>query len=79
MCTVTCMTLKNMRTEGRRGGLSPLNVHFGSGHDLAVRGSEPRVGLCADGSQPGARFGFCVYLSPCPSPATMLSLSISQK
>ena len=36
---------------------------FGSGHDLAVREFEPRVGLCADSSEPGAYFRFCVSLS----------------
>ena len=36
---------------------------------------EPRVGLCADGSEPGACFGFCVSLSLCPSPIRALSLS----
>ena len=35
----------------------------GSGHDLAVCEFEPRVGLCADGSEPGACFGSCVSLS----------------
>ena len=37
---------------------------IGSGHDPAVREFEPRVGLCADSSEPEARFGFCVSLSP---------------
>ena len=43
---------------------------FGSGHDLAVREFEPCVGLCADSSEPGACFGFCVSLSLflCPAP-----------
>ena len=36
---------------------------FGSGHDLAVGEFEPRVGLRADSSEPGACFGFCVSLS----------------
>ena len=48
---------------------------FGSGHDLTVCGFEPRVGLCADGSEPGACFRFCVSLSLCPSSARTLSLS----
>ena len=42
--------------------------HFGSGHNLAVREFEPRDRPCADGSEPGACFGFCVSLSltlPC--------------
>ena len=38
----------------------------GSGHDLAVCGFKPRIGLCADSSEPGACFGFCVSLSLCP-------------
>uniref|UniRef100_A0ABI7WM50 protein-tyrosine-phosphatase n=1 Tax=Felis catus TaxID=9685 RepID=A0ABI7WM50_FELCA len=45
-----------------------LNRLSGSGHDLPVRGFEPRVGLCADSSEPGACFGFCLSLSlllPC--------------
>ena len=44
---------------------------------LRVREFEPRVGLCADSSDPGACFGFCVSLSLCPSPARALSLSLS--
>ena len=42
-----------------------------------VQGFEPRAGLCADSSEPGARFGFRVSLSLCPSPARALSLSLS--
>ena len=34
---------------------------------------EPRVGLCADNSEPGACLGFCVPLPPRPSPACALS------
>ena len=50
-------------------------TYLGSGQDLTVRGFEPRVMLCADGSEPGACFGFWVSLSLCPSPACALSLS----
>ena len=46
---------------------------FGSGHDLTVGEFEPRVRLCADSSEPGAYFRFCVSLS-LPSPAHALSL-----
>ena len=53
---------------------------FGSGHDLTVCGFQPRIGLCADVSEPGACFGFCVSLSfslsLCPP---QLALSLSQK
>ena len=50
-----------------------------SGHDLVDHELEPPVGLCADGSEPGACFGFCVSLSliPCPPPRCALSLSLS--
>ena len=53
--------------------------NFGSGYDLTVGGFEPRVGLCADSSEPGTRFGFCVSLSLCPSPTCALSLSLKNK
>ena len=45
--------------QGRLGGSVSWASNFGSGHDLAVRGFEPHVGLRADSSEPGARFGFC--------------------
>ena len=59
---------------------------FCSGHDLTVREFEPRVGLCADSSEPGACFGFCalclsVSLSlslSAPPPTHTLSLSVSK-
>ena len=50
---------------------------FGSGYDLTVCEFEPRVGLCADSSGPGARFESCVSLSLCSFPAHALSLSLS--
>ena len=36
---------------------------------------EPFIGLCADESEPGACFRFCVSLPLCPSPTHALSLS----
>ena len=39
---------------------------------------EPRVGLWADGSEPGACFLFCVSLSLCPSPVHALPVSVSK-
>ena len=47
---------------GRLGGSVGRASDFGSGHDLTVHEFEPRVGLCADLSEPGACFGFCVCL-----------------
>ena len=52
---------------------------FSSAHDLTVREFEPRVGLCADGSESGGCFGCCVSLSLCLSPAHALSPSLFQK
>ena len=61
---------------GRLGGSVGWVSDFGSGHDLTVREFENRVGLWADGSEPGACFRFCVSLSLCPSPVHALSLSV---
>ena len=46
----------------------------GSGHDPVVHEFKPHVGLCADSSESGARFGFCVSLALCPSSTHPLSL-----
>ena len=40
-----------------------------------AREFEPRIGLWADSSEPGAGLGFWVSLSSCPSPSHALSLS----
>ena len=55
---------------------------FSLGHDLTVRGFRPHIRLCADISEPGACFGFCVSLFlPLPthtlSPSLSLSFSLS--
>ena len=63
---------------GAPGWRSRLSVRLQPGHDLAVREFEPRVGLWADGSEPGACFRFCVSLSLCPSPVYALSLSVAK-
>ena len=41
---------------GLPGGTVGRVADLGSGHDLTVRELEPRIGLCADGSEPGACF-----------------------
>ena len=66
--TVTSKAWHPGAPGGSVGGASD----FGSGHDLAVDEFEPRVGPCADGSEPGARFGICVSLCLCPSPTYAL-------
>ena len=63
------------RLGGSFGGTSD----FSSGHDLVVHEFKPRVGLCADSSEPGACFGFCVSLSLCPSPVHALPLCLKNK
>ena len=54
---------------------SRISEDFGSGHDLEVGEFEPCVGFCAENSEPGACFGFCVSLSLCTSSAHSLSPS----
>ena len=69
----TRMILLKGTLEGRLGGSVGWAADYGSGHDLAVRGFEPRVGLCADSSEPGACLGFWVSLSlslPCSRSAS---------
>ena len=61
-----------------RATQAPQASDFGSGHDLTVREFEPRIRLCADSSEPGACFGFCVSLSLSAPPLFMLSLSVSK-
>ena len=63
----------------RLGGSVGQASNFGSGQDLVVLEFEPRIRLCADGSEPGACFGFCVSVALCPSPTHTLSLSRLQK
>ena len=50
-------------------------LDFGSGHDLLVRGIEPRVGLCTDSAEPAWD-----SLSPSlsASPSFTISLKINQ-
>ena len=49
--------------------------NFGSGHDLTVRGFQPRIRLCVDSSEPGACFRLCLPLSAPPLFTCCLSLS----
>ena len=44
--------------SGAPGWRSRLSVRLQPGHHLEVREFEPRVGLWADGSEPGACFRF---------------------
>ena len=64
---------------GRLRGSVGWVSDFGPGHDLTVCGFEPRFGLCADSSEPGACFEFCVSLSLSAPSLLTLSLSASQK
>ena len=55
--------------------------NFGSGLDLTVWEFKPHVGLCADSSEPGTCFGFCISppLSALPMLMLCLSLSLNNK
>ena len=65
---------------GHLGGSVGEVSDFGSGHDVTVCEFEPRVGLCADSSEPGACFRFCVsLLSAFPLLSLSLSLSLCPK
>ena len=64
---------------GAPGWLLSWACDFSSGHDLAVRELEPRIGLYADCSEPGACFRFCVSLSAPPLLTFCLSLSLQTK
>ena len=63
---------------GRLGGSVGEASTFSSGRDFMVGGFKPRIRLCADGSEPGACFGFCVFLSLSAPPLLMLCLSLSK-
>ena len=62
------LSLKKWIKTGAPGWLSRLSVRLRSGHDLAIHVFEPRIRPCADSSEPGACFRFCVSLSLWPSP-----------
>ena len=67
-CRLITASLKYI-VQGAPGGLRSMIS--------AVCEFESCVELCADSSEPGACFTFCVSLSVCPSPTHALSLSLS--
>ena len=68
-----------MQAEGRLGGSVGWAADFGSGHDLVFREFEPHVRLCADSSEPGACFRFCVSLSLTLPRSCSVSLCLKNK
>ena len=74
---ITLHFLKTIYFEENPGGSVGEASDSSSGHDLAVQEFEPRVGLCADSSEPGACFGSWVSLSLFP--LLTLCLFVSQK
>ena len=73
---------KKQSVTGRLGGSVDSASGFGSGHDLAVHGLEPHIGLCADSSEPGACFGFCLPLSlclPCSCSVSKINKTLKKK
>ena len=75
------MSFKGWLLAGRLGGSIGWASDFGSGRDHTVCEFEPRVRFCADSSEPGACFEFCVSLSlPLPCSCSLsLSLSVKNK
>ena len=73
---INFINLFKKQLGGAPGWRSQLSVRLQPGHDPVVREFEPRIGLWADGSEPGACFRFCVSLSLCPFPVHVLSLSV---
>ena len=65
--------LNFLLVSGCPGGSIGQATNFGSGQDLTVCGSKPRIGLCTDSLEPEAYF-----LSLCPS-LCLQSASLSQK
>ena len=70
-------SLRFTHGRGTSGGSVGWASDFSSGRDLMVRELEPCSGLCADNSEPGAYFTFCVSLSDPPPLALYFSLSLS--
>ena len=76
----TFIKLIIIKTRGVPGWLSQLNVQPTSAQVRISRSVslspalEPHVKLCADSSELGACFEFCLTLSLCPSPAHSCSL-----
>ena len=68
--------LIELDTGGHLGGPVGYASDFGSGRDLVVCEFEAHVGLCADSSEPGVCFRFCVSPLSAP-PMLMLCLSLS--
>ena len=61
------------------GVLSRLSIQLWFRSRFHIHGFKPCIRLCADSSEPGAWFRFCVSLSLCPSPTSSLFLSLSLK
>ena len=67
--------LLKIQILGVPGWLCQLSIWLRLRSDLTIHEFKPCIGLCADSSEPGAHFGFCVSLSLWLSPTHTLSLS----
>ena len=74
---ISLVVNSNRTIVGCLGGSVGWATNCGSGHDLTVCEFQPCIGFCADSSEPGACFWFCVSPSLYPSPPHALSLHLS--
>ena len=72
-----CHSGKKKKNQGRLGGSVSEASDFSSGHDLMVCEFKPRVGLCADSSEPEPASD-SVFPSLSAPPLFMLCLSLSE-
>ena len=76
-----CKLLRNWWGGGHLGGPVGWASDFGSGHPLMDRGFELHIRLCAESSEPGACFRFCLPLSlplPCSHSLSFSKIKIKK-
>ena len=82
--TINFILIKKEKNNGRgawgaQSDKCPTLAQVLNSHELAVCEFKPCISLCAESSEAGACFRFCVSLSLCPFPAHALSLSLKTK
>ena len=70
---------EKLAEQGSLGGSVSYASNFSSGRDSTEREFKPRVGLCADSSEPGASFGLCLPHSLLLPHSCFVSLFLKNK